>query len=289
MVMKYKKVVEGVTATERLWQLLQNAWEFCASFPGAGTVAAEPNLSELRQNARSELSLEDAVSTLQTFAETHPAVLESSTTRPALDGLPIPVVVAMERVFRYIDRDATGTEPLRSVHLEEALRDTSVQLQFTRPDEARTPEQMQFQQRMQKLRLRNEERKYMKITTNLSSMTQPKSDDVTTQSMMYATSIGLNMIVAPISFGVFMYFFAGSLLDYIWPSTQPATTTDIKKVIAGVISGVLMLFIEMLLFVIRTHELDKALVKKKKKYFASSQHPFGHYTAKSAKSYVDRS
>jgi hypothetical protein len=140
--------------------------------------------------------------------------------------------------------------------------------------------------------LQNEERKYMKITNNLSSMIQPISDDnITTQSMMYATSIGLNMVIAPISFGVFMYFFAGSLLDYFWPSPQQhhqAQQVDVKKVIAGVLSGVIMLFIEMILFVIRTHELDKAIVKKKKKYTSRSNHPFGYYTAASAKSYVDR-
>lgn len=298
MVVKYKKVLEGVTATERLLRLLKKALEFSIPIPSVMHTAVDQNLSQLRNQVRSgsDLSLEDAISTMNSFSDARTALFESSSTNSSLDFIPILVVCAMECVFHRMDRDIepTGTEPLLSVQLEEALREESIQLQFTPPPDPtdgdrRTPVQIQFQLRMQKLRLRNEERKYMKITNNLSSMTQPKSDDTTTQSMMYATSIGLNMIVAPISFGIFMYFFAGSLLDYIWPPTQQPTTTDIKKVIAGVISGVLMLFIEMLLFVIRTHELDKALVKKKKKYFSSSQHPFGHYTAKSAKSYVDRS
>jgi Endoplasmic reticulum-based factor for assembly of V-ATPase len=298
MVMKHKKVLEGVTATERLRRLLPKALEFSARNPESiQSVVVDQNLSQLRRQVRSgsDIRLEDAISTLMSFADGQSALKDSSPINPSLNFIPIPVVLAMERIFRRMDRDVdpTGTEPLLSVQLGEALREKSIQLQFTPPPDPtdRTPAQLQFQLRMDKLRLRNEERKYMKITNNLSSMTQPKSDDTTTQSMMYATSIGLNMIVAPISFGVFMYFFAGSLLDYFWPPSplQPSTTTDIRKVIAGVISGVLMLFIEMLLFVIRTHELDKALVKKKKKYFSSSQHPFGHYTAKSTKSYVDRS
>lgn len=288
--MKYKKVVEGVTATEPLQRLLKKALGLAVTKPRSLNRVDDHDLSHIRNQIRSgfQLSLNDAISTLQAFADSLP-------TNPSIEVIPIPVLSAMECLFHSIDRDIdAGTESL-SMQLHKA----SLQLRFTPPPlvsdptdgptEGCTPAQLQFRLRMQRLRLKNEERKYMKITNNLSSMTQPKSDDTTTQSMMYATSIGLNMIVAPISFGVFMYFFAGSLLDYIWPPSGTPPQTDIKKVIAGVVSGVLMLFIEMLLFVIRTHELDKALVKKKKKYFSSSQHPFGHYTAKSAKSYVDRS
>jgi len=115
-------------------------------------------------------------------------------------------------------------------------------------------------------------------------------DDVTTKSMTYAASIGLNMIVAPISFGVFMYFFAGGLLDFFWSNTSSSQLAghhqpDIKRVIAGVVSGVLMLFVEMLLFVIRTNELDKAVRKKQKKN--KNQGPFGYYTSYTSKTYQD--
>ena len=40
---------------------------------------------------------------------------------------------------------------------------------------------------------------------------------------------------------------------------------DIRAVIAGVVSGVCMLFIEMTLFVIRSHEMDAAVTKKARK------------------------
>lgn len=156
----------------------------------------------------------------------------------------------------------------------------------SRDDDAEMEERRKFQHRMQKLRFQNEETKYSKLTSNLNMNAVP--DDVTTKSMTYAASIGLNMIVAPISFGVFMYFFAGSLLDYVWPPQpvqhQNYTPPDIKKIIVGVVSGVAMLFIEMLLFVIRTHEMDKAMRKKNKK----QKSPFGHYSSSTAKSYNRR-
>eukprot|EP00957_Ditylum_brightwellii_P038515 2911118-Ditylum_brightwellii.AAC.1 len=63
--------------------------------------------------------------------------------------------------------------------------------------------------------------------------------------MTYAASVGLNMIVAPISFGVFMYFFAGQIFHWVAgeegqfdPRTSAANKTDIRRVIAGVVSGV---------------------------------------------------
>ena len=50
----------------------------------------------------------------------------------------------------------------------------------------------------------------------------------------------------------------------------------LSKVIAGVVSGVLMLMIEMILFVIRSHEMDVASRKKAKKARPGA---FGHYTS----------
>lgn len=126
-------------------------------------------------------------------------------------------------------------------------------------------------------------------------------DSITTKSMTYAESIVLNMIVAPLSFSVFMYFFAGSIIDYFWPLSEDVgsspsksgrPSTDIRRVMAGVVSGVLMMFVEMLLFVIRTHEFDRAITQKKKKrqknrMNTTSTRAFGHYTAASSKTYYD--
>jgi len=48
------------------------------------------------------------------------------------------------------------------------------------------------------------------------------------------------------------------------------------KVICAVVSGVLMMFIEMILFVIRSNEMDYYSTKKKRK---SSYGPFGNKDA----------
>ena len=111
--------------------------------------------------------------------------------------------------------------------------------------------------------------------------------------MMYATSVGLNMVVAPITFGVFMYFFAGSIFSRFFDSeidinAPPQTNVnqiDIRRVIAGVVSGVFMLFVEMILFVIRSHELD-ASVRKKSRRRENRANPFGHTTKNAARVYV---
>jgi Endoplasmic reticulum-based factor for assembly of V-ATPase len=162
--------------------------------------------------------------------------------------------------------------------LDKALEGTT--LFFTPPpvEQEETDERRRFNQRMKKLRLQHEESKYVRLTNNLQHEVH---DDITAKSMTYAASVGLNMIVAPLSFGCFMYFFAGGVFDYFLGeefSSRTTGGTDIKRVIVAVISGVIMLFIEMTLFVIRTHEVEAAQLKKKKKKKAVQ--PFGVYSKK---------
>ncbi len=153
----------------------------------------------------------------------------------------------------------------------------STRLVFSTPTSPPTKteeEARRFQKRMDRLRLRAEESRYKALTGNIDTYV---ADDVTVKSMTYAASVGLNMIVAPISFGVFMYFFAGQI--FTWISASPHVElrpheVDIRRVIAGVISGVAMLFIEMILFVIRTHTMDKSSRKKALKMKTMS--PFGY-------------
>ena len=131
--------------------------------------------------------------------------------------------------------------------------------------------------RIERLRLKAEENRYSRLVTNLD---RKVADDETMKSMTYATSVGMNMIVAPISFGAFMYFFSGQLFGRVLDkdgdgqsSRHINNNVDIRAVIAGVISGVIMLFIEMTLFVIRSHEMDAAVTKKAKK---RQVNPFGY-------------
>lgn len=160
--------------------------------------------------------------------------------------------------------------------------------------EGLTAERRKYLNRIEKLKLQSEETKYSKITTNIKD--QRQEDDITAKSMTYAASVGINMIVAPISFGTFMYFFSGGVFDFFFPpnidddfnnssgtKNLNPTGVDIKRVIIGVISGVIMMIIEMLLFVIRTHEFDHYATKKKKK---RGVEPFGVYSSKSNKIYT---
>ena len=149
-----------------------------------------------------------------------------------------------------------------------------------------------FTKRLERLRLQDEERSYNNLTTNLKTASSIKDDNITAKSMMYATSVGLNMVVAPITFGVFMYFFAGSIFSRFFDSeidinarTNMNQQIDIRRVIAGVVSGVFMLFVEMILFVIRSHELD-ASVRKKSRRKENRANPFGHTRKNAARVYV---
>lgn len=166
--------------------------------------------------------------------------------------------------------------------LERALLNTSLCYTPRPSSETEPKERRKFRKRIARLRLQSEETKYLKLTNNLNSNVQ--DDDITGRSMTYAASVGLNMIIAPLSFGCFMYFFSGGFFDYVLGESFSARTTggvDIKRVIVGVVSGVAMLFIEMILFVIRTHEFEAHQVKKNKK---KGVQPFGVYTKKTEKS-----
>jgi Endoplasmic reticulum-based factor for assembly of V-ATPase len=267
MAVIHEKRLEGVKATETLQRLLKKAVESSSHF--------DPDSNEFAQLKSFSLGKEQP------------------------EWIPIPIIQTMDVILKRSDATTTGDSACDE--LQTALRSTS--LVFTAPplsddDNADASslaknkkggsalEERKFRQRMQRLRFQHEETKYARLTNNLKM--NAVADDVTTKSMTYAASIGLNMIVAPISFGVFMYFFAGSLLDYVWSSPSAAARgsaahvpPDIKRIIVGVVSGVAMLFIEMLLFVIRTHEMDKAMRKKAKK----KPSPFGHYSSESAKLY----
>ena len=155
-------------------------------------------------------------------------------------------------------------------------------LQFTAPPAKPSPDQLtadevKYQRRIERLRLKAEENRYSRLVSNLDTKV---ADDETMKSMTYATSVGMNMIVAPISFGAFMYFFSGQLFGWVLDRDDDGASrnsngnnVDIRAVIAGVISGVIMLFIEMTLFVIRSHEMDAAVSKKAKK---RQVNPFGY-------------
>jgi hypothetical protein len=240
----YKKTLEGVQVTDDMLRL----WKECYSQVQSG-VGSDSS------NSKGELSKKQSIRILKDAP--HP--------NQNPQWVPIDVVRAMQ----VLSADSSV--------LEQALQRTS--LFFTPPPAPKeeTREQRKQRTRMGKLRLQCEETKYVKLTGNLH---QEEHDDINGRSMTYAASVGLNMIIAPISFGCFMYFFAGGVFDYFLGeefSSRTGGGTDIKRVIVGVVSGVIMLFIEMTLFVIRTHEMEKHTTKKRKK---RGVQPFGVYSKK---------
>lgn len=275
---KTNKWLEGIQANEKLHNLCD---EICSSNDaiaahktGDGSrnhvvdIGSSNDDVDVVELALRRMSKEDAVSAIHEYK----SKLENQTERKYI---PIKIIRAMEAMLE--DQSESNTA------LDDVLLQNEVQLYFTpapshsEDENYLSNEQIKFRQRMARLRLKNEESKYSRLTNNLGL--NPEIDDVTGKSMTYAASIGLNMIIAPLSFGCFMYFFAGGLLDFfvkgdVQRSNNPGP--DIRKVIAGVVSGVLMLFIEMILFVIRTHEIDKAARRKTKK---ERPKPFGHYSS----------
>jgi hypothetical protein len=84
-----------------------------------------------------------------------------------------------------------------------------------------------------------------------------------------------------------MYFFAGGIFGRLFDNDVEddvrrgggGNGVDVRRVIAGVVSGVFMLFVEMVLFVIRSHEMDASVARKGRRREIRAN-PFG-YTQKS--------
>jgi len=197
--------------------------------------------------------------------------------------LPLACVPALRRL---IDDSASPPDEKAELleRLESALRRSSLSFELRASSENTDPA---YRKRLERLRLHAEERSYSNLTTNLKTAASLKDDNVTVKSMMYATSVGLNMVVAPLSFGTFMYFFAGSIFSRFFDGdgVRREGDIDIRRVIAGVVSGVFMLFVEMILFVIRSHELD-ASVRKKGRRKENRANPFGYTQKSMARVYV---
>lgn len=307
-----KRLLKGVKATPTLSALYQDCLLYCHdSKPPLTTISTDDDDSEGKtkgDNSSSTtavkdgpssvskrllrpLSLEEAVSTVLEFEE---KTKKSSSNSP--ESLPIAVLRAMHVILGASPSPATAN----SNKLNDALSDktATTQLVFTTPstETSLTPQQEQFQARMERLRLQSEATQYCHLTNNIdANRRHHQEDDVTTKSMTYAASVGLNMIVAPLSFGVFMYFFSGPLLNTMLTEFVPSHpgAVDIRKVMIGVMSGVGMLFVEMMLFVIRTHEFERGMRRKQHKQqtkggmggVSVSSTPFGEYSSATEKTY----
>jgi hypothetical protein len=247
------------------------------AFGRAATQYNKPTF-EAASSSISHNPLSEAVTVLM-------AAGDPSKTEDLPSIMPLSVLKAIQVLHQEL---AQGTDQL--VSLEEALQQSCLVFSSSSSTSNEAQPSTKFQKRMERLRLKLEETKYSKLTDNIQDHRQ--DDDVTTKSMTFAASVGLNMIIAPLSFGCFMYFFAGGILDYVFTSedfdqqSRQAGRTDIKRVIVGVVSGVIMMIIEMLLFVIRTHEFEEHNRRKKKKKNGCVE-PFGVYSKNTPAVYSD--
>ena len=276
--MTQKKALEGlqsnpqlITSLQEILALPQPNEENHRNDDASSAIEQEDNLSELRQALSPSSSTHSPTTSasmqrLESILRDQQQKDSSSSSSPSC--IPLKAITAAKHLLE----TTTASSELKTHHetqLNESLSHPSTQLVFTQPDtdtpKERTKEQIAFQKRLERLRLVQQERAYEGLTQNIDKNIQ---DDNALSGMMYATSVGANMIVAPITFGVFMYFFGAKFFS--WMESEGSTTTrkegqlDIRGVIMGVISGVIMLFIEMILFVIRNHEMDKYMTKKKK-------------------------
>lgn len=280
----YKKRLEGINANAVLLDLWKDAYSknVAGTTPNTSSGAAETSSTRIA----APHSESEAIEVLRKAGD--PSTLEKKKSKAAI-VMPIRVLQSIRLLVPSATKES----------LDRALDDSSSSgetvttgLAFTPPyNPELTAERKKYLERVEKLKLKYEETKYSKITNNIKD--QRQEDDTTTKSMTYAASIGINMIVAPLSFGTFMYFFSGGVFDFffppdendIWRKRNP-TGVDVKRVIVGVVSGVIMMIIEMVLFVIRTHEFETHTTKKKKK---RGVQPFGSYSANSALTYTDDS
>mmetsp|Transcript_10618 Transcript_10618/g.29276 ORF Transcript_10618/g.29276 Transcript_10618/m.29276 type:complete len:301 (-) Transcript_10618:198-1100(-) len=271
----YSKRLQGVRATPELQSLVQRA-------------VARVQQDQRQRDLSNDDTNENDSTTRQQFATTTTTLLEYNASSSTNTNAVIPIRV-LRAAAAALQDDADWTAAL------------TTSLAFTPPPPPPASHKA-YQARLQRLRWQQEETKYGKLTRNVMDAKAFQQDDqVTTKSMTYAASIGLNMIVAPLSFGCFMYFFGGHWLSFLWNSSGATTTNDdtsnhhnnnndIPRVIISVVSGVVMLFIEMILFVIRTHEMDQAVRSKQAKQKKSQKGggAFGPYTANTVRHYTDK-
>jgi len=152
-----------------------------------------------------------------------------------------------ENNIKYDASNVISTSSLRTLHkalvsahgekqaetlLEAALKGSKLNITAAKTAQEQTSTPDVMSKRREYLKKKGDERAYSKMVSNLPTPSAYNPDD-TMRSAKYITSVAANMIIAPISFGVFLYSFGGGVFG------------EGNKVIVGVLGGVAMLFVEM--------------------------------------------
>lgn len=264
--MKMKKL-EGINLTPEILRIAESALTLDIPKKDDDNVTATNNkkLQSAQAMACATYSPSKAYHIIEGFLnEVKQQQKNNNEYNPTKDVVPIQVIKSIHTILKI--QSSTSTNGADITTLNNEIQKSYLTYTMPQPPtQSELKAKEEYKKRLEKLKLYEEERKYGSITNNIQLKVDEESN---IKSMSYATSIGLNMIVAPISFGVFMYFFSHQL--FTWGLSDDAMEdlnnkkVDVKRVITAVISGVIMLFIEMILFVIRSHEMEEAIRKKKK-------------------------
>lgn len=168
--------------------------------------------------------------------------------------------------------------------LDQSLFEIKLNFTVMNQNKSLTKERVEYLERIEKLKLRKEERKYCKLTKNVNFCKKNMNNDIT-QNMKYVTSIGMNMIIAPISFGVFIFYVPELVFRNDKNVTDNKTNRiSITRILLSVISGVIILFIEMILFIIRNHQMDYC-IRKNKDAKEKNTNCFGYHAKNNIKTF----
>ncbi|GMI06382.1 hypothetical protein TrVE_jg154 [Triparma verrucosa] len=128
----------------------------------------------------------------------------------------------------------------------------------------RTPEEeAAYRSRIESLKIKAEQREYANMTMGMGggiseAMAGHNAEKTSIAAEMNklssVTAIATNMILAPLTFGAFLYFFVSSRIF----------TSPTYQILCSIVGGVAMMFVEMTLFVIRSDMLIEHDEKKKK-------------------------
>ena len=255
------KKLEGIHLTPELLQIANTILKTTTNIPQEKTNPNPPKLQSAKATACAEYTPTKAYHIIKGFLN-ETTKKQHDFSNPTNDMMiPIQVIKSIHTLLKIQTSDSITTQTLHN-----ALQTSYLTFTLPKPPSKEERERKEkYQKRLEQLKLKDEERRYGSITNNIQLKVDEESH---IKSMSYTTSIGLNMIVAPISFGVFMYFFSHQLFTWrgvvVDDNVYDGRKVDVKRVITAVISGVIMLFIEMILFVIRSHELEESIRKKKK-------------------------
>ncbi|KAL7434853.1 hypothetical protein ACHAXM_004396 [Skeletonema potamos] len=192
-----RAVIKAVLALPQQVQAETSLLETKGEGTSATLISTTPVSSSPSESLARAAKAKEQLSSLMTVKEAS-SILQSALNNAAVDAaLPLSGILALQSLIQSSQTD-TKTKTQQSQDLEAALHQTkqlSFQKSSTSTSNSKQSTDPKFQKRLERLRLQDEERSYLNLTTNLKTAASLKDDNVTVKSMTYAASVGLNMIL----------------------------------------------------------------------------------------------